>query len=371
MNSIKERPLQQTRTDEISVRKLMLTLIDYSKMILGNWYWAILGSLLLGGYSFHSASQIIDTYPARVKLFVSPQQVSKNNAILVEIFSKLVNTQQMLIKVFLRPVIVDDTPSILINEYLSTYFELNPSGLPDDIPVDFKFEHTDLKEMNRTERHVLNQVIAKVSTPISDYSDGFVSLSGDFNMGFITINISSPSEELSLLLLDEFYKTTEELLLGNAVFANKQAYENLATETDSLSSVYKKAYISLNKYQDRRGRLLKKIGKDTLNDKKSNAEIKYLEKKIHRLSADVEISKTGYLAVLEQQKSAQLDLDQSAIIIQELEHSLAPLAPYRPQAKVAAIKGGMLGGIAVVVLLILIAVFREIKKELYQPDPSI
>ncbi len=365
MNQLTEPIISENRVDEISVRKLLLKLITYLQLIIKSWYWVALGSLLLGSYFFYTTYKLVDTYPASIKVFVNFPKVDKNNAIMTEVFSKLMNNQQLLFRVFLKPQVENDPTSSVINTYLANYFELNPSGLPSKIPNNFQFKNNEVDKMDRAERQVLNDVIAKVSTPISDFSDGFISISGDFKFGFITINVSSPSEKLSILLIDEIYSEINKLLLNKFSFANQSAFSALSTETDSLSNHYKKTYLVLNKYKDKRGRLLE-LGSDEkpLTAKQISA-INYIEKKIHRLSVDAEISKTGYLAALEHQKIAQLDRDQSAITIEELERSISPIVPFRPDHKLAAAKGGFSGGIFIVVLLIIFTMFKEVRKELY------
>lgn len=361
--------IQHSRSDEISVKLLLLKLIAYTQLLLKYWYLILLSVLALGGYNYYHAAQLIDTFPAKIKLFVNHPKVDKNNTVLLEGLSKLMNTQQILLQVFLKPLEKKGFSNSIVNSYLNAYYALNPKGLSEKIPQGFQFREHELSKMSQEERFALSEILKKVQTPLSDYSDGFVSISGDFKLGFITLNVSTPSGELSILLVEELYAEIKEMLLGKAVYARHSAFSNLSIETDSLAEAYKKVYYDLNKYKDRRGRLLEDAKDEKSPDKSPDKsllnQIKYLEKKIHRLSAEAEISKTGYLAALEQQKVAQLDRDQNRISVEVLERSFSPIEAFRPSVELATAKGGIMGGIGMSVLLIFIAILGEVRKELF------
>ncbi len=344
--------------DEISIRKLILTLVSFTKKVLSNWYLIAIAALLVGVWQYFKFDKIVETYPARIKMLVGRQGIDKDGKLEMEIFSKLMSTQQILIKIFLQPIDNKPNAAILINHYLDTYFELKPEELNDEIPYGFQFENTVIDSMTIDERLVLQHIISKISTPVSDFSDGFVSVSGDFSLGIITINISSASEELSLILLNKLQEEIETLILGNAVFADQAAYNRISKKTDSLSTSYKALYASLNKYRDRRARLLK-------TEKPKEREIRYLEKKVHKYEAQADLTKTAYLAALEMLNVTQVDLDKNKLKIQVLDRSFAPLQAYKPNAIRAAVKGGIAGSFIMVILIISIGLFVEIRKELF------
>ncbi|MFK7935398.1 MAG: hypothetical protein AB8G22_17925 [Saprospiraceae bacterium] len=356
MKDTTTEPVYARKPDEISIRSLILTSRDMLFLVIRRWYLILLGALLLGGYQFYQFRKIKPTYPALVKLLVRPQNVANENKLLVQIYSKLINSRSLLEDLFLTPVDELKPDQLLINEYLQTYFTYKPEGLSGDIPTDFQFEHSELPDLNLKEKQVFKLVMDKVITPMSDFTDGFVSITTEDALGFITINISSPTEELSLQILELLVIKAEKLLVDNTVFAPKLAFKNLQTQTDSLAASYKESYYQLNKRRNSYQRELK------LENPK-DAELKYLEKKIHRLEADTEIEKTKYLASLEQMKIAQVDMDQKSLLIQQIERTYAPIQSYQPSAKRAAIKGAIGGGAFFVFLIVLFQIYRNVVAE--------
>lgn len=347
--------------DEISIRSLLLALFSFVKLLLKNWYWVLLVTFLAGAWSYTKTAKIKDVYPAKIKFLINRQEINEQNKVMLEAFSRLMNTQQIFIKVLLSPISDEVDAPLLINEYLKTYFELKPEELDVLIPKGYEISNRELEKMSPTERLVLKKVLNKISQPMADYTDGFVSVDGDYNLGFITINVSTASEELSLLLSNTLYKEIKSLLFMEANFSDQGAFDKISSETDSLSTAYRGLYTNLNKYKDRRERLLKK-------EKVNPKDVIYLEKKIHRLEVNADLVKTSYLAALEMLYVSQVDLEKGQLKFQEVERSFSPIAPYRPNPIVAGVKSGIMGGIGISFLLIAISIGKRIVKEVSLED---
>lgn len=343
--------------DEISVKEFLRTLISYTKLILKRWYLIVLVFIIFSGYEYKQISQIKSTYPAKSVLFIRPQDIAKENQLYIKIFAQLINSRNLLESTFIKKVTIDETSDLLINHYLKTYYKNKPEEITPDIPFGFRIKSTTLAELDIEERKVFNLAIDKIIKPVAGFEDGFISISANFELGFITISLSSPTEALSLAIISELQKEGIDVFKKSADFADNKAFSNIDSETDSLSNLYKKTYLKLNDYRDRRGRELKK-------EEPSDSNIKYLEKRIHKYEVRAEIYKTHYLAALEQAKAAQVSLDQNALLIHEMERSTAPIRAYKPSPKVAGIKFGIIGAFLMVFLIVGTRIYFNIAEEL-------
>lgn len=358
----KSEEMYMHKPDEISVRNLVLSIRKHIRLLIRRWYLILLAALLGGGYFYKKVEAIQETYPAKVRMLVRPQNIAKENKLMVQIYSKLINSPTFLQALLFQR--IGPKEELLINKYLDTYYLHKPQELSTDIPEGFRFENDQLSTLELEEKKVFKIIMEKISIPMSDFTDGFVSISTDEALGFMTINVSSPTEELSLIMLDHLCKMAEKMLSDNTVFAPKLTYDKLEAETDSLAKAYKADYYQLNKYRDT---YLREVKKEEPNIR----DIKYLEKKIHHYEVEAEISKTRYLASLEQMKISQVKMDQKTLLIQQLERTYPPIAPFKPSAKKAGVKGTIIGGAILVFMLVLGSIWKTIQEEVDKKDPEI
>ncbi|MBX2875000.1 MAG: hypothetical protein KTR30_22945 [Saprospiraceae bacterium] len=255
---------------------------------------------------------------------------------------------------------IDSIPedSLLINRYLQAFHEHKPEGLDPEIPTGFQFENDTIPEFTLQEGKVFKLVLDKISTPINDYSDGFVTFGIDEKLGVIAISVSTPDPELSLKIIDILQEKTVQRIDRNTLFSPEVAYEKMSIETDSLADNYRTIYYELNRTRDTYERYLKQP--DSLI---SEPRRKAMHNKIIRLEVEAEINKTGYLASLEQLKVSKIDMDNETVLMQLVDKTIPPIDPYQPSAKVAAVKGGI-GGFALALFLIVsFKLFKDVLRE--------
>ncbi len=343
--------------DEISIYKLIVFFNQLMKLILKKWYVFVFAFIVFAMVQCFQISKVKPTYPANIKLFIKPQNIAKENKLFLEGYAQIISSKKILEEVLFSEVTQDTIQELLINKYLNAYFQFNPEGLDNSIPPFFQFKNREIEKLDSLEFMVLLRIVKKISTPTSNYSDGFVSVSADYDLGFITINVSTPAPQLSILILEKLYKKVKQLLIKNTNLPYYLAFKHLKEETDSLSSVYKKKYYQLNINRDKRLRLLKIDSIDI-------GLIKSLEKKIYQLEVEAEICKTEYLASIEQLKLSQVEMDQKSLLIYELEKTHHYIEPYQPSVGWACLKGGSLGLIGILFFFVIIQILMDIKKEM-------
>ncbi|MEO1626137.1 MAG: hypothetical protein AAFV25_13350 [Bacteroidota bacterium] len=236
MDKGKHNIAYEPKLDEISLRDLILKIQEYLWLPLRYWYWLVLAALPLGIYNYYSFSKIKPTYGVRVSLFVKTRQSIKDNALTAQIFARYAAASSAVENTLGKRVSISGREDFMINHYLESFFFYKPEELPPSIPADFQFAHMQVDSFNLQERQVYNQIVRKASTPKRDFTDGFVSSSIDTKLGFITINFSSPTEELSLRFIETMQKAMQELYIRNTLYGKKEAVEHLREKADSQTS---------------------------------------------------------------------------------------------------------------------------------------
>jgi hypothetical protein len=346
-----------TLADEINFKQFLRLIVSYVRLILKRWYVVLLFSLLLGGIKYQSINKIKPTYPAKIKVLVKLHEGLKENKQTVKVFGQMISSRKLLTDVLLKEVPDSGKNELLVNVYLKNYYNVKPDELDEDIPNGFLFKHQKVEKFTQDERLVLNKVLAKMSTPSSDFSDGFVSISIEEDLGFITINLATVSEKLSILLLDELYKEVKTVLNNYITFSSGTTYNNFAKDSDSLSVIYKEAYYKLNQYRDRREREL-------LKEKPSSSVVKSLARKIYKLEVKAELAKEEYLVAIEQLKLAKSEMDQGSLLLHELEHTISPIEPYAPDAQKMSIKNAIFGAVLGMLIIIMFRIFMNLYREI-------
>lgn len=317
----------------------------------------------LGILQYRKISKVKRTYPANVQISVLPHKIEKEFKTLIQIYTRLLNSRMLMRELLLEKIDSLNADSLLINRYLQVYFDHKQEGLDPEIPIGFQFQNDTIPDFTLQEGKVFKLVLDKISTPVNDYSDGFVNFGIDEKLGVIAISISTPEPELSLLIIDILLEKTIQRIDKNTLFSPQVAFEEMAFETDSLADNYRKIYYELNRTRDTYERYLKQP--DSLI---SEPRRKAMHNKIIKLEVEAEINKTGYLASLEQLKLAKVDMDNETVLMQLVDKSIPPLDFYKPSAKVAAVKGGI-GGFALALFLIVsFKLFKDVLREVDEEE---
>lgn len=344
------------RPDEISIRGLLLKLKEYFFHVLRKWWVVAIFVIGLAAKDYFEVKKITPVYSGKKVLLIKLQDLAKENKSEILIYSRFINAQSTIKKILLEPH-SRDTSELLINAYLRTYFERKPHGLPASIPTGFRFTHANCNAFNEVENQVFKEIVHKLMTPVGGFSDGFINVSVDDNLGMITLAIATPSEELTFAVINSLSRKWQSITAQKAVFAEEVAYESFRAESDSLEARYRKIF---NELLERRNQYAAIIQAD---DETQSKRRKYLEERIAYLEVNADIYKINYLATVESLRGAQNKRNLNLPIIEVLEETLPPIPANKPSAKSAAIKGGIMGGILAVFLLVVGKVFMDILEE--------
>jgi len=347
---------QPRRPDDISVRGLILKIQEYFFAIL-RWWWAI---GVVGGLwavkDFRNIAKIKPVYPGEVILLVKPQDMSKENKSKVLIYSRFINARKSVGDVILQ--YADTTQKdLVIDRYIKTYLKYQPEGLPDFIPADFTFQNRTPDTFTDLERSIFQAIVNKLITYVPGYADGFINVSVDESLGLVTISIATPTEDLTMLMLEKLKENFETLSLNYSIFAEKIAYDNFKKAIDSLENNYRYYYYRLLKARNEHKRLFDE-------DKEKNArKLRRLERTIAKMEIEADLYKTNLDATLQHLRSAQEKMNAQMPVIETIQEPLRPLEPYQPSPISAAIMGAIKGVFLLVFMIVLVKVVTDILKE--------
>lgn len=344
------------RPDEISIRGLILKLKEYFLSVLRRWWIVTLFAGGLGSYNYFEINNVIPVYSGKTVLLLKLQDLAKESKAKILIYSRFANAQTVVKRMLLKPA-YEDSSELLINTYLRTYFELKPHGLPDFIPSNFRFTHTECSDFTKIEQRVFKSIIKKLTTSVAGYADGFINVSINEGLGMITLAIATPSEELTFAVINSLSKKWQALTLEHAVFSENITYQSFREEAVSLEKNYKDTYFKLLDTRNQHGNILL-LKKDSLSPK-----IHQLQKEIARMEVEADIYKINYLATIESLKGAQNKLNLNLPIIEVIEETLPPIPAVKPSTVTASVKGGIMGSIIAIFLIVIVKVFLDILKE--------
>jgi len=344
------------RPDDISVRGLLIKAKEYLLLLIRRWWLIALFACLFGGQSFYSVRQVKAVYPGEITLLVNTHNTAKENKNRILSYSRFLTSRRAFEKILLEP--IDNLGGdFLINKYLSTYFQLKPEGLSEDIPDKFVFSHNDQSNFTQIEAIVFKEIVKKISTYEAGYADGFVTVSLEETLGLITFGIASPDADLTMTIIEKLNAHFQDLIFTYSSFAETNSYNSLKASSDTLETQYRNISSRVNKAKSNYQYLLEK------NKNKTNSEILFRAEEVEYFQAEAELCKSKYLENLKQLKAAQNAMNMSKPIVKVIKQTLTPLEYYKPSPLRAALKFGMVGAFLMIVLIILHKVFMDILEE--------
>ncbi len=362
------------KPDEISVVQIVLGIREYLKLLVSKWYWIALSGLLFASYNFYKDHDILTTYPAKATLLVKTNNTYKENSSAIKVFSRVATSQKIIESVLFRPITIHGNTDYLINYYITTFLTTKPEFFGEKFRKNCFFEENSFDKFSQEEFINLSLILERITKPSGALgNDGYITVSADDKLGFITLNISTPSELLSIRFIEEWKKVLEEHYLEYATFSTKGTFYDLKIETDTLRENFKQNYFEL---EQAKATYVDLVKKEELRVKDNGSqtgirEIKYLQKKINKLGITAEISKSDYLATLEKLKEAQKDLNDQKPLIKVTDQTTLPIKPYKPSAIVSAVKGGLMGVMLSIFIILALRVYRNIVTEAQRAEQEL
>jgi len=337
--------------DEITLRQLLLQSLEYLRYFLRYWYLPVIVGLLFAIFFYYQKKDVKPTYNARVVGLFRMDASAKNNAAIVQVFSKVAQSRLVVENTLFDKVNIGGKDDYFINHYLDIYQNTYPDFIPYELPPDFSFTHSDVWLLDELHRRVLNRIVKKVTTREADFSDGFIHASMEEKVGLLTINFSSPSEELSAFFVEYLAENLKEVYEEAVLYPKQTGFDILNQQIDSLNNKIKTNYAHLINYKK-----AKKQGATHTSKGFLNTEIKTLE-------FDIEMGKIQLENLQGQYAVAKRELGQETPVIIVTERPVLPLEAYLPSRKWFTIKGFFAGILATMFFMLIFKIISDTLKE--------
>jgi len=319
--------------DEITLRQVLLQSLEYLRYFLRYWYAIVIVGVLAAAIFYCQKKDIKPTYNARVVGLFRMDASAKNNAAVVQVFSKVAQSRLVVENTLFDKVNIGGKEDYFINHYLNIYQNTYPDFIPFDLPQDFSFTHEDISTFDKLHRRVLNRIVKKVTTREADFSDGFIHASMEEKVGLLTVNFSSPSQELSAFFVEYLAENLKTIYEEAVLYPKRTGFDILNHQIDSLHTKIKTNYTHLINY--------KKAKKQGITHSPQD----FLTTEIKTLEFDIEMGKIQLENLQQQYAVAKRELGQETPAIIVTERPVLPLEAYLPSRTWFVLKGFGMGAV--------------------------
>ena len=337
--------------DEITLRQLLLQSQEYLRYFFRYWYLPVIGGLLFAAFSYYQKKDVKPTYNAKIAALFRMDASAKNNAAIVQVFSKVAQSRLVAENTLFDKVNIGGKEDYFINHYLKIYQDTYPNFIPYQLPPDFSFTNNNILEFDELHRRVLNRIVKKITTQEADFSDGFIHASMEEKVGLLTINFSSPSEELSAFFVEYLAENLKGVYEEAVLYPKQEGFDILSQQIDSLRTEIKTNYAHLINY------------KKAKKDGKTYGSTRFLGTEIKTLEFDIEMGKRQLDNLQQQYAHASRELGQETPAIIVTERPVLPLEAYSPSRIWFIVKGLVIGIIAAMFFMLIFKIISDTLKE--------
>jgi len=336
--------LKEFKEDEISFKDLFVILKGYIDELYQKKYWIILLSILLAGMFLAKAIFTEPVYNARINFMINQEGDNKGAGGVVGLIGSFIgggssgefNIEKILELTRSRTIVqsvifekkkIDGKEDFVANHIIkiceyaedleNSSFELK----------DFTFSHGNVDSFTTSEGWVLKFLVSKIAGNVDEGISGLLSSTHGEETSILEFSFASPSEELSIIMANEFYEKISEFYVLQATERQVQTHDILVAKVDSLQSLLSAKQYQLLQYEDTYRNVALK---------------KYTGKKI-KLQQDVQILILALGKALENREVADFSLRNATPFFREIDRPLSPILPVVPNKIFNILIGAILG----------------------------
>ena len=349
-----ENKTKTIEKDEISFRDIVLTVREYSREVLRNWWWILIFTIPITSYMLYKAIKAKPTYTASLTFLVNGNEGSSlgiaaiagklgldglggNNTNLDKITGLSKSRRIVQLALFHREVIDgkdDFFANHLIRERdLHKSWEKDTTGLKD-----FVFKNNNFETFSRIENKALLALYNILSGEKGAFSCTFAKMSE-----MLTLDLTTTNETLSIELIQAIFSELSDFYVKKSTTKEAKTYRVLKEQSDSIKRLARSREASAASFDDRTRGLI-------LNQDKLPSE---------QMKKEALIYNTMYAESQKNLAIAGFALESKAPYIQEIDSPIAPILPKRKSKIIAVILGCIVGGFLGVVLIVLKKKIRE------------
>lgn len=335
---------QYPHSDELTLKELILAVLDYFRYFLRKWYWFLLGAVLLGGLFFWNAYQEDTTFSAPLTFVMNSDKESSvgAGALLGSLglggetgvssaqqLLEMATSRQLLGRVLFDSVGVGGKEDLIANHLIEEY-ALDEAWEESPQRAGFRFA----SQQPAADDRIGNSVFKQLHGMLIREEEGLFTIVSDEISGVFTINTQTLQPELSVAITEILYRELKKYYVLSKVSGKQQTLTQLRVRADSIQVALAVAEARLARFQDQQGRIL------------YSSELKG-----QQLNREVLILSTMYAEIVKNRETTAFLLANEKPAFSLIDGPLEPLRANRGDWKSNLIIGGLLGVILVGIVL--------------------
>ncbi len=350
--------------DEITLKELILKVVEYLKEILRRWWMIPICCLISGLFFSRVYLSHIPQYGAQLT-FMLDEDASGGGGLggLNELLGGLgggANTSGLLkiVQLFKSRIVIDNSiletavvngkSDLLANHFLAEYGwkelinDFNGNLLKNFTDVEnFRIENNELDSLTQQERIMMKVLYYTIVGHRNiKFTAPVVSTNLDEDSGIMTLSTITTSEDLTLGIGDAIYEKLSSFFINKAVEKQKKLYDIIQFKKDSVGAALKLAEYKLADFEDKNRKMATYKG--------------FLEKM--KLQREKTILSVMYSSIVKNMEAADFALRSKTPYVQVIDRPFRPLSPSRVYFGLTVIKAIFVG----VMLAIFLIVIRKI-----------
>lgn len=343
--------------DEITLRELILKLREFWWEILRYW-WVLVLLAAIGAAVLAVRIYLKESVYKADMTFMMNTEESRNNlggllgqfgftgsssGVSLDKIVKLSQSMRIVQSVLMRRAEINGKEDFFANHLLDAY---NYQELWKDSYLNgFYFTHDSIPAFSLLENRALKALYVRMVG--NSNIDPVVRTSYDKLTNVLTITAESPSEELSLALVDAMYDVLEKFYVRQTIQPQQQTYNKIKTRVDSLRERLTSLEFSLANFND-----------SSYGTYAASSQVQR-----SRLQRDLNITAVAYGEAIKNMEIASFSMDNAKPIFQVIDRPFPPLSASKGSLLIAIVLGSIVGIILGIVLVVSRKVFRDVMQE--------
>ncbi len=354
-----EANLRPHPDDEITLKELILKIQEYWRELWRHWWLIGLIAVPFIGYKAYDAMTTEPIYPAALTFMVDEDEgnaLAGMSSILGQIgiggirrgkynldkILEISKSRRVLQMAIFSKVSIDGTSDYLAN-HLIRQFQLHEKWEDDTTGLKgFLYSHGNVETFTSNELAVLKKLQGLLNG--SESTEGIYSTSYNEDTGIMTLKIESPSESLSIALVDSIFGQLTSYYVEKSTEKALATYTLMKSKTDSLAAALKSAEYSLAEFVDR-------------NQNVYSATEGTLKRT--RLASNVQRLQLMHGEALKNLEFADFSLKNKTPFITLIDDAIPPIRPVEPSLLKSLIIGALLGGMVGITFVLGRKIYRD------------
>ena len=329
--------------DEISLKDLLLKLIEFYHEIIKNWKLVIISIFVFSGILFYRAFMTPITYPAKLTFMLNEDNSGSLGALggLAASFGiggmtkgefnldkmlALSKSRNIIQQVLFEKGEIDGKNDFYANHLIQKYNLVNKWQKTEILKEFNGFTHQNLSKFSKIENTSLKYIHSMIVG--SDSNQKILSSTVNESTGIVELKTSTTSEELSINMVNLIYEKLSHFYVDKTIEQQQYTFAITKEKTDSLKQALHNTQYNLLKFKDTN----------------RNLSLRQFEAQELKLQRDAQVLTLAYGESLKNQEMADFALKSKTPFIQSIDLPISPIRQEKESKIKALIMGSFLGG---------------------------